>query len=218
MQKVVGLVGLRGSGKDTAAQFLVAQGWRRIAFADALYIEVAEAFGVTVEFLQRRDTKETPLPELSLVHCEDEMFVGCFLAYEDALLAKEGRVESPAVQLTKPRSPREILQVWGTEYRRVMVSDDYWRDQVFKAITAHPDTNFVITDVRFPDEAKLVENGLRGALGRIIRPALAGSTDKALLHASEVSMLDYPIENVFINEEGDEGLARFKAAVIKTFH
>lgn len=218
MQKVVGLVGLRGSGKDTAAQFLLAQGWRRIAFADALYLEVAEAFGVTVEFLGDRAKKELPQKELALVNCKDDLFVGCFLAYEDARRAADGEAQLPRLaQLSAPRSPREILQVWGTEYRRLMYRDDYWREQVYKAIVAQPETNFVITDVRFPDEAKLVENILHGVLGRIRRPGLAGTGDKALLHSSEVAMLEYPIEREFINEEGEAGLARFRQAVLAAF-
>jgi len=217
MQQVAGLVGLRGAGKDTAATILLANGWRRLAFADALYLEVAEAFGVTVEFLQRRDTKETPLPELALLNCTDMVYVGRFLVYEEQRLATEGASVPQLSMLSQPRSPREILQVWGTEYRRQLYNDDYWREQVHKAIKAAPDTNFVVTDVRFPDEAKLIENTLGGRLGRVIRPSLAGSTDKSLLHSSEVAMLDYPIALEFINEEGEAGMARFRAAVLQAF-
>lgn len=217
MQEVVGLVGLRGSGKDTAAQVLLEKGWRRTAFADALYLEVASAFGVTVEFLQRRDTKETPLPELALVNCTDLMYVGAFLAYEDERLAAAGADIPRLAQLTQPRSPREILQVWGTEYRRKLYNDDYWRDQVRQVIQANPHVNFVVTDVRFPDEAKLIEDALSGRLGRVVRPGLPGADDKNLLHSSEVAMLDYPIECVLLNEEGPEGLERFRAAVLQAF-
>lgn len=34
--KLIGLAGYAGAGKDTAAQGLIAQGWQRIAFADAV--------------------------------------------------------------------------------------------------------------------------------------------------------------------------------------
>jgi len=217
MQKVVGLVGLRGSGKDTAAQFLVAHGWNRIAFADALYLEVAKAFGVTVEFFNRRETKETPLPELALKNCQDHLFVAVMLADAGLKLGvTDGRKVSAF--LRKPRSPREIMQKWGTEYRRNTFRDDYWRDQVLKYVKAHPESNFVITDVRFPDEARLVETHLQGQLGRINRPGLPGSDDKALLHSSEVAMLDYPIEHQFLNEEGEDGLGKFRSAVLKAYH
>lgn len=217
MQQVVGLVGLRGAGKDTAAQVLLEQGWRRAAFADALYLEVAAAFGVTVEFLQNRDTKETPLPELALVNCTDMLYVGTFLGYEDERLIAAGANIPRLTQLTQPRSPREILQVWGTEYRRKLYDDNYWRDQVRQVIQANPDVNFVVTDVRFPDEAKLIEETLGGRLGRVVRPSLAGSSDPALLHSSEVAMLEYPIEHVFVNAEGADGMASFRAAVLQVF-
>jgi hypothetical protein len=217
MQQVAGLVGLRGAGKDTAATILVENGWRRVAFADALYLEVAEAFGVTLEFLQRRETKETPLEELRLLNCKDMLYVGRFLAIEEARLADAGASVPQIELLCQPRSPREILQVWGTEYRRQLYNDDYWREQVHKVIQANPGTNFVVTDVRFPDEGKLIEQVLGGRLGRVVRPSLAGANDKSLLHSSEVAMLDYPIALTFINEEGEEGMARFRAAVLQAF-
>ncbi len=217
MQKVVGLVGLRGSGKDTAAQFLVEQGWHRIAFADALYLEVAETFGITREFLSRRETKETPQPELALKNCKDQLFIAVMLTHAGLQLGQtEGRKLSAF--LRKPRSPREIMQFWGTEYRREVFRDDYWRAQVAKYVKAHPDKNFVITDVRFPDEGKLVEFELGGELGRMTRPGLGGANDKTLLHSSEVAMLGYSIKHVFTNEEGAAGLDKLRRTVLRTFH
>jgi len=44
--KVVGLCGYAGVGKDTAAMGLIAMGWVRIAFADALRDEVAGVVGM----------------------------------------------------------------------------------------------------------------------------------------------------------------------------
>ncbi len=217
MQKVVGLVGLRGSGKDTAAKALVAKGWCRTAFADALYIEVARAFGVSVEFLGDRDKKEKPQAELALANCKDQLFVAVLLAEAGLQLGKsDGR--TVRAFLRKPRSPREIMQKWGTEYRRMTFRDDYWREQVYQQIKANPELNFVITDVRFPDEAKLVEQSLSGKLGRVVRPGLPGADDKSLLHSSEVAMLDYPIGRVFFNEEGPASLEKFQGAVVSEFH
>ena len=216
MHKVVGLVGIRGSGKDTVAQFLVAQGWTRIAFADALYLEVAQAFGVTVEFLQRRESKELPQPELALANCKDQLFVAVLLTQAGLRLGQDSR--RIAAFLRKPRSPREVLQYWGTEYRRMTFRDDYWRAQVADFVRANPRKKFVITDVRFPDEGHLVENELGGELRRVVRPGLGGSNDKALLHSSEVAMLDYPIREEFLNEEGTAGLDRLRRAVLRSFH
>ena len=217
MQKVVGLVGLRGSGKDTAAKVLVEHGWRRIAFADALYQEVSKAFGVSVDFLGDRDKKESPQDELALHHCLEHTFITMMLAHEGLRVGHSSAQELFAC-LGKPRSPREILQKWGTEYRRMSFRDDYWRAQVHEAIQAEPKVNFVVTDVRFPDEARLIEVQLQGQLGRVVRPSLPGADDPALLHASEVAMRDYPIEQVFINEEGLEKLPQFQAKVLAALH
>lgn len=217
MQKIVGLVGMRGAGKDTAAKILIAHGWRRIAFADTLYQEAANAFGVTVEFLEDRDKKESPQRELALAFCLDQDFTTTVLA-TDGLERGRSSVQELLAGLNKYRSPREILQKWGTEYRRRQLREDYWRAQVHKAIKAEPTVNFVVTDVRFPDEAILITDQLNGQLGRIVRPSLMGSIDPALQHPSELAMLDYPIEQVFVNEEGLENLEKFQANVLAAFH
>jgi hypothetical protein len=209
-------VGLRGAGKDTAAGFLIAQGWHRIAFADALYLEVADAFGVTLDFLSRRETKETPQPELAFANCKDQLFIAVMLTRAGLRLGVDGR--KIAAFLRKPRSPRQIMQYWGTEYRRETFQDDYWRAQVAKFIKAHPEWNFVITDVRFPDEGRLVEGELNGELGRVERPDLPGSNDPALRHSSETAMLAYPIARTFINAEGVAGLASFRRDVLRAYH
>ena len=217
MQKVVGLVGMRGAGKDTAAKILIEHGWRRIAFADTLYQEAAKAFGVTEDFLANRDKKETPQHELALAFCREQAFTTTVLAAEGLELGRSSAKELLA-GLNNLRSPREILQKWGTEYRRRLFRDDYWRTQVHQAIQAEPNVNFVVTDVRFPDEAALITEQLKGQLGRIVRPSMLGSHDPALLHASEVALLDYPIERVFVNEEGLENLEKFQAQVLAAFH
>lgn len=217
MQKIVGLVGLRGSGKDTAAKVLVEHGWRRIAFADAMYQEVSQAFGVSPDFLGDRDKKESPQAELSLRYCREHAFITMMLAYE-GLSVGQSSAQGLFECLGKPRSPREILQKWGTEYRRMLFRDDYWRAQVHAAIQAEPRVNFVVTDVRFPDEARLIEAQLQGQLGRIVRPRLPGADDPSLLHSSEVAMLDYPIDRVFVNEEGLDNLEKFQAQVLAAFN
>ena len=65
--KLVGLTGLAGSGKDTVANIMATHfGYRKFAFADPLYLEIADAFEVEVIDLNRRDCKETDVPYFSL--------------------------------------------------------------------------------------------------------------------------------------------------------
>jgi hypothetical protein len=158
---IVGLAGAAGSGKDTVADILVRyRGFQRLAFADALYEEVGTAFEVPIEFLRNRETKETPTFMLTLRRCTDKGFcatVAEILAARDVPCVEEAWL-----------SPREILQWWGTEYRRAQ-RKVYWTSRVAAMIREQPDQHFVITDLRFPDEADVVRDA-GGMIALVVRP------------------------------------------------
>lgn len=202
MTTIVGLTGKKGAGKDTFATALVEQyGFVRLAFADALYKEVCEAFNTEKSILSNRQTKETDLPELALKHCNNRSFV--YIALEH--LAEPGEAFNDAIE--RPRSPRVIMQLWGTEFRRKTIKESYWRDKVTDAITwSAPGTRFVITDVRFKDEAHTVKQ-LGGKVVRVLRPDLAMSAEASTTaaHSSEVDMDDYIADQEFTNLEGQVG-------------
>jgi hypothetical protein len=214
-QQVIGLIGVKGAGKDTAAvTFIKKFGFTRVAFADALYREVAEAFGVTVEFLNNRDTKETALDELKLQNCSNPGFV------ETALEVAE--TQGLRLNPQTPLSPRWVLQLWGTEFRRIREGyDSYWLDRVDEVILANPDKNFVVTDVRFINEAQYISKKRKGRLIRISRPtleareALDRKTNGTAAHRSEVELLAYPTDLVAVNEEGQPG--RLDAVIVSWY-
>lgn len=202
MRKVIGLLGVKGSGKDTCAKFLVdLQDFKRIGFADTLYQEVADAFGVTTAFLGNRDTKETPLSELSLVNCKDTKFSEC--VFDELHLPQAERQAA----LFDPQSPRFVLQLWGTEYRRRRGVDSYWLDQVDAAIQAEPLTSFVVTDVRFMNEFSYIKS-IGGSLVRIRRPTLEASEalerakKGSAAHPSETELLSVVTNAELMNVEG----------------
>lgn len=205
--RIVGLLGIRGAGKDTCALSLVnACGFTRAAFADSLYQEVAEAFGVSVEFLANRDTKETPLAELALQNCKNPDFIR-------VVLQMHGYAYKRRWVMRMKRSPRWVLQYWGTEYRRRSQhgTDSYWLDKVAALMDSRPESSFVITDVRFVNEARFIlEKG--GVLVRIRRESLEHKAEEerrlkkgAGSHSSETELLGFPVWRELFNLEGNPG-------------
>ena len=203
---LIGLLGLKGSGKDTAAGMLVEHGFTRMAFADALYAEAAAAFEVTPFFLSNRDSKELPLERLALKHCRDTQFVELVTAEE---LSQRRQAEEI---LAAPRSPRWLLQQWGTEYRRQSRwgREEYWVEPVVRRIGHLPaGADIVLSDVREGAEVELVR-ARGGRLVRINRRKVEEQDAQARaaglvteLHSSEILArtcgVDFEVENV----EGD---------------
>lgn len=160
---LVALTGLAGCGKDTVADALVAHhGFVKLAFADALRTEVAAAFNIDPAYLVQRETKEHSLSTLALRRCLDSEFVSAMVNHLSM------------GELDAPRSPRQILQWWGTEYRRAQ-DPDYWVNKAHDEIAAlHMcgRERFVISDCRFQNEAAYVRR-LEGSIWQVVRPGLA---------------------------------------------
>lgn len=164
---VLGLAGHAGSGKDTVADYLVERyGFIKFSFSDALYREVATAFGLESEDLLRdRATKEQYTEVLALKNCTDEVFRQVAVQALDEEHKRRGIglfIYPEGMGL----SPRQILQWWGTEYRRAQ-DPDYWVNQAedfirqmtsFGPYAELRPQYFVNTSVRFPDEREWVHS------------------------------------------------------------
>lgn len=185
---IFGLTGAAGSGKDSVADILVAEyGFRRIAFADCLYEEVSTAFNVPVTFLRNRETKEKNSFRLSLTHCMD----GDFARVIRKIRHNGNR---PLGYSDVPYSPRQILQWWGTDYRRAQC-ETYWIDRVRKRLMLASDAHWVISDVRFQNEADLVLE-IDGLIGLVTRPGV----ELVANHVSEVYWRTCSPDIVFRND------------------
>lgn len=148
--KVIGLMGSKGAGKDhffKVADHYFGGECARFAFADRLRTEVVEAFDLpNANILINPSMKEKSFNMLALANCKDKAFVEVFM-----------KAKGP-VPLFEPRSPREIQQIWGTEYRRSQ-NDNYWvrflEPEIAKQI-ANGTKYLFITDVRFDNEIETV--------------------------------------------------------------
>lgn len=130
---IVGFVGFIGSGKDTAADYLVNfYEFRRDSFANTLKDAVSAVFGWDRVLLEGR-TKQ----------------------------ARDWREQVDtwwAQRLGMPNlTPRWVLQNWGTEVCRNAFHDDIWIASLENKMRKTTD-NIVISDVRFPNEIKAIHD------------------------------------------------------------
>jgi hypothetical protein len=141
-KQIIALHGLPGAGKDTAADYLVRDhGFLKVAFADALYRDVAAMFCTTVEHLRDRTVKLEPQELLSLYNCAHQDYRGYM-------------VKSRKQDLMSPRTSRYHLDSYGTNYMRKIDRPLWWVAQAMKTISANPDRNIVIPDLRYHEDQK----------------------------------------------------------------
>lgn len=128
---IIGICGFIGSGKDTAADYLVNfHEYRRESFANSLKDAVSAIFGWDRELLEGR-TKESRA-------------------------WRETKDEWWSKRLGKNITPRHVLQYWGTEVIREGFHDDMWIASLENKLRNTTD-NIVITDCRFQNEIKALK-------------------------------------------------------------
>lgn len=189
-KQIIGICGFIGSGKDTAADYLVNfHEFRRDSFAATLKDAVAAVFGWDRELLEGRTKQAREWRE-----------------QVDTWWAK--RLDMPEL------TPRLVLQLWGTEVCRRGFHDDIWIASLEARLRNSKD-NIVISDCRFPNEIKAIKNagGIVVCVERGIQPHwvdIAVQANKGVesaakwltnekIHASETAWVgtnfDYILDN-----------------------
>lgn len=157
---IIGLTGYAQTGKDTGAGFLIQEGFERKAFADKLR-----------ESLYRLN------PPVALEEVDDQCNAGTFFVRVQQIVDRLGWDVAKVTYL----EIRELLQRFGTEVGRDLYGTNFWVDIVMNSL--NPDTNYVITDVRFPNEADAVK-AAGGVVVRILRPGVEAVNG----HSSDTSV------------------------------
>lgn len=193
---IIGICGFIGSGKDTAADYLVNfHEFKRESFANTLKDAVSNVFGWDREMLEGR-TK----------HSREW---------------REQRDDWWSNRLGMEITPRWILQNWGTNVLRAHFHDDIWIASLENKLRSSQDS-IVISDCRFPNEitglkaqgAKViwVQRGVTPHWYSIAEQANRGDT-KAIewlaaegIHASEYSWAGTEFDNIVDNNGSIEQL------------
>ena len=197
MMQLYGIVGLKGSGKDSIAKILLEHGFERYSFANVLKDLIATLFswprhlleGDTVE---SREWREKP----------DEWW---------------------SKNLNMPEfTPRLALQFIGTDILRQYFHPDIWILSVENQLRQSTSEKIVITDCRFPNEINLIHR-LKGKVIQVSRGELPVWWDlakelnftrddsrraelanlfetKYKVHRSERDWIGYPVDYVISND------------------
>lgn len=169
---IIGICGLIGSGKGTVADILVEHhNFKKLSFADKLKDGVSAVFGWDRQMLEGDNDESRQWRE-----------------EKDRFWSKE---------TGKTITPRLILQLFGTDCMRNGYFDGIWVSLVKQKIIDYPDTNWVIPDVRFPNEVKMIQN-VQGEVWQVRRGELPGwfidkrdnNIDPLTVHASEWAWID----------------------------
>ena len=143
MKTVIGLAGVKTSGKSTVANII--KGFveaNEAALADKLKNTCASTFGLTREYFDSQDLKEVPFGKpLMVTRTELKKILTAFNIPEDRV------DELRHLEETLLTSPRHIAQFVGTEILRSLGNPDIHCESVelLDGVT-------IISDMRFPNE------------------------------------------------------------------
>lgn len=185
MIKVIGITGYAQSGKDTAAAFLIEQGYKRLSFADILRQSLYNLNPIVDHWCSGPEDGECIAENWRVQLLVDEYgWDYCKVTYPEI---------------------RQLLQRFGTDVGRELYGEGFWVDRVTDQIK--PGGKYVIPDVRFLNEALAVRR-FGGLVFRVNRPGVGAVNT----HISDTGIDSLVVDGVIPN---GGTLEQFKALVLE---
>jgi hypothetical protein len=164
---LLGLSGYAQSGKDTVAKVLI----NEYGFIRIAFADIIRTSLYTLDPIVAVDESAQPIRLKEKVDS---------LGWDKAKLEPE---------------IRRLLQIFGTEIGRTLLGPDIWVNLALAQIQDEKD--YVITDVRFPNEAAAIKER-DGSLWRVSRPTITAVNQ----HLSEKALAEYQFD-AYINNDQD---------------
>lgn len=185
---IISVSGKIGSGKDTVAKIIQEHtpyhNWEVKKFAGKLKVIATILTGIPIEKFEDQEFKHTILgPEWDYYHNTEKTQIVDGIAQN----AKELRY----------MTVRDLLQKLGTEAMRMGLHEDTWVNALMSDYNAE-ESNWIITDTRFPNEMKAVESR-KGIKIKVVRDS--GNTI-GTTHPSETALNDYSNWDYIIDNTG----------------
>lgn len=111
----------------------------------------------------------------------------------------QGLVDAYGWDVAKNEYPevRRLLQVFGSELGREKFGNAFWVNQALFGIS-NADSNIVITDVRFPNEASAIKMYEKAQVWRVTRPGV----QPVNTHVSETALDSFSFDHTIVNDAG----------------
>jgi hypothetical protein len=195
---VIGLAGVKTSGKSTVANMIKDQvNAEEAALADKLKNTCAEVFGLSREQFDKQELKEVPFDAPILL--TQSHIAQILTSYGIVMDINEFDNKYSTILNLALDTPRKIAQIVGTEILRATGNEDIHCDNVKLS-----DGITVISDVRFPNELEYFNNkeGVDFIPLYIKRDiAEAEVTEKS--HPSEKCVFEFSHKCIEIDNNGD---------------
>ncbi len=202
---IIGLCGFAGSGKGTLADILVENhNFRKISFATKLKDVASVMFGWDRDLLEG--------------------------ITDESRAWREEIDEYWSNELEQEVTPRIVLQIFGTDCVRNNLHNNIWVSIIKKTLIDNPDVNWVIPDIRFPNEVDVIQQQLNGSVWWIKRGELPdwyrtaavdneiGSNDMLTkyseVHESEYKWINTQFDNIIENDSSIEELGYIVALLM----
>ena len=202
---IIGLCGFAGSGKGALADILVENhNFRKISFATKLKDVASVMFGWDRDLLEG--------------------------ITDESRAWREEVDEYWSNELEQEVTARIMLQLFGTDCVRKNLHNNIWVSIVKKTLIDNPDVNWVIPDIRFPNEVDVIQQQLNGSVWWIKRGELPDwyhtavvdnetGTNKMLtkyseVHESEYRWINTQFDNIIENDSSIKELGYIVALLM----